>query len=242
MNLFLLTLTTSLKIWKTASSSKETGQKSNHFKGGVQLFEYCKRSKASIGTTLGEFLSHKVKWTHPSGRLYSPYTINNWDRKKIANRYVDEYFCTGRYGHTYDDIGGKGNREKFVSELAIKIDEFIPRRYFVKYHLSTNKYGTMDGTYISSMFKGKDAHSETKDLIYVYNHERDTDVTTSNYTNKEFPVSEKQLSYLNYLADEAGFFVKNFQNLNSQTASELIGFLLGQREQPQNIFDFLEYT
>lgn len=205
------------------------------------MFEYCTRSIISITSTIGNFLSHDVKWITTSGKLYSPKTINKWDRKKIATRYLEEYFCPSKYDPEYSGIGGVENRERFINEVAVKIDELIPKRYFVKYHQISKKYGTTDGSYLPSYFLGKDNHPETKDLIYVYTDEKKSKPKASYKVSGESPATEKQLSYLESLVHESGFLVKNINELNRQTASIFINFLKGDGEQPDNLFDFLEY-
>lgn len=203
------------------------------------MFEYCERSAGSIATTIGTFLSHNVNWKNDDNSLISVEEVNSWDRELIAKRYLYEYFCPEKYDSTLEAIGGEKNKNKFIKEVSIKIDEFIPKRYFIKYNQLNSKKGHIDGGFLSSQFKGKDEHEITKNLVYIY--EENYDKKTPSYTPSEKPVTDKQLSYLSYLAEDGGYTIINFHDMTSSKASELISFLLGKGDEPLDMFRYLTF-
>ena len=97
-----------------------------------------------------------------------------------------------------------------------------------------NTYNTKDGTILQKRFKNKDSHKETRGLVYHYscNNGKEPFVT---YATK------KQLDYLEYLAAESGYVLKNIDFLELNKAMELIGFLLGNEETIEDMFNYLMY-
>lgn len=212
------------------------------------MFEYCSRNVASISTTLGNFLSNSIKWTDESGNLHTIETINNWDRFKIAERYINEYYAPIEFGGKYNDIGGIKNKELFLKEIAIKVDELIPRRYFIKYCAFNNVYNTSDGTKLKDKFISKNNHSFTKDLIYKFdinNINSNTDLSEKhniNYKTK-YQASDKQIRYLESLAKDSHFTVaKPLYLMDIQEASDLISFFKGDiDDNPECLFKYFQY-
>ncbi len=202
------------------------------------MFEYCRRKKRGIGVNIGEFLSHSVNWLGDEGDILPIELINEWDRVELATRFVDNKYFKPPYGDDYKMIGGIENKEKFIEEVAIKIDEFIPKRYFVEYHLLKNTYGAIGKGDIGKKFKGRDNHEETKNLVYKYSCNVDKEKEKGVFT---YYVTDKQLKYLTYLAEESGYVVKNEDNLECSMASKLIAFLLGNIDEVENMFEYLEY-
>lgn len=83
--------------------------------------------------------------------------------------YLARAFYEAKYNSNPNKIGGKDNEELFLKEVTIKIDELIPKRYFVKYHqYYQNKSEEIKGTLLQQKFLSKEDHEETKDLIYVF--------------------------------------------------------------------------
>ena len=202
------------------------------------MFEYCKDSTATISSKIGNFLSHKIKWIDDLGNLLPPEQINEWDRKELANKYLNEYVCFDKYDKDYLQIGGIANKIKFLNDVALKIDELIPKRYFIKYHQINSNARKQDGSVLATKFTDKDNHLETKDLIYAYPTSKISSsekISTHNYATK------KQLSYLSSLAKDSGYLIKN-KYMDTTTASELISFLLGTTDdEPTYLFKYLEY-
>lgn len=201
------------------------------------MFKYCERSASSITTTIGTFLSRNVNWKDDNGSLISVDEVNSWDRESIAERYLYEYFCPKKYDSSLEAIGGEKNKGKFIKEVAIKIDELIPKRYFIKYNQANSEKGHIDGGLLASQFAGKDEHEITKDLIYK--HKENENKGVFKYTPEDRPVTERQLSYLVHLAEDGGYTLINFHNMTSSKASELISFLLGKGDEPSDIFKYL---
>lgn len=203
------------------------------------MFDYCKKSELSLNTTIGTFLSHNVKWTEEDGSLVSVETVNSWDREDIARRYLHEYLCHESYDPDMNKIGGKSNESLFIKDVATKIDEFIPRRYFIKYH-QINKTDLYTGSNdLQNSFLGKDEHEITKDLIYTY--EENEGKKPFIYVAEEKPATVKQISFLNSLAQKGGFVVINTDTLSLPKAGELINFLLGKGKEPNDMFKYLTY-
>ena len=195
------------------------------------MFEYCINSKRGIAVNVGAFLSHKINWLDNEGKLVSVDVINSWDRLLLAEQFASNYYTDPRYG---DNAAILENRDLFIEEVAIKIDEFIPKRYFVKLHNMLNTYNDRDNSVIQRQFKGKDYHAETRGLIYHYpcNESKGPFVT---YATK------KQISYLEHLASESGYILNNTDSLKLDKARELIGFLLGEKENIKDVFEYLMY-
>ena len=195
------------------------------------MFDYCVNSKKGIVINIGQFLSHSVNWLDSEGKLLSVDVINSWNRVQLAEQFATKNYNDPRYG---DNATILENRDLFIKEVAIKIDELIPKRYFVKFHSMNNTYNTKDGTILQKRFKNKDSHKETRDLVYHYscNNGKEPFVT---YATK------KQLDYLEYLAAESGYVLKNIDLLELNKARELIGFLLGNEETIEDMFDYLMY-
>lgn len=194
------------------------------------MFSYCTRSFISITSTLGNYLSNKVSWFDDNGQLYDVETINNWSRIKIAEDYVSDYIL--KYDKELDTIGGEQNKDIFLKELAIKIDEFIPKRYFCKYNeLHSN---TTNNIKFSSLFKGKDEHDITRDLIYTF------DVNNNSLYKYPDYATDSQLKLLKDLLHWGGYILKS-DNLTFLDAFNLINFLSGDSQQPDNLFELVEF-
>ena len=195
------------------------------------MFSYCTRNLISITSTLGNFLSNNVCWTDNNGDLYSTDIINSWNRMDIAEAYIDNY--VKKYDKHLDTIGGEKNKDLFIRELSIKIDEFIPKRYFCKYNEIYNKNKSID---FNPQFISKDKHDITRNLIYVFdiNNKKNKDHINSN------PVTNKQLIFLKDLLLDSGYILKS-DNLTSIDASNLINFLLGKSDEPPNLFNLVEF-
>lgn len=129
------------------------------------MFEYCINSKRGIVVNIGQFLSHSVNWLDSEGKLLSVDVINSWDRLLLAEQFATKNYNDPRFG---DNAAILENRDLFIKEVAIKIDEFIPKRYFVKLHNMLNTYNDRDNSVVQRQFKGKDYHAETRGLIYHY--------------------------------------------------------------------------
>lgn len=195
------------------------------------MFDYCINSKRGVIVNIGQFLSHSVNWLDTEGKLLSVNIINEWDRLQLAEQFAANNYTDPRYG---DNASIIENKALFIKEVAIKIDELIPKRYFVKFHSMNNTYNTKDGTILQKHFKNKDSHKETRGLIYHYscNNGKEPFVT---YATK------KQISYLEHLASESGYILNNTDSLELDKARELIGFLLGEKENIKDVFEYLMY-
>lgn len=130
------------------------------------MFSYTKRGSLSTAIKIGQFVSNNIQWTDNSGHLLSYEEINEWDRYELANRCLNEIFYFDNDQDPYNLIGGSEYIEIFLKECAIKIDELIPKRYFVKHSSYYNTYNTTDGTILIKKFISKDDHESTKRLIY----------------------------------------------------------------------------
>lgn len=204
------------------------------------MFEYCNCSESSFNTTIGNFLSHKVKWITEENTIVSVDTVNSWDRKEIATRYLYEYFCPTKYDPNLNSIGGPSNKELFIEEVAIKIDEFIPRRYFLKYNKMNQSNNSSSKNNEDNTFLGKDKHEITKGLIFKYKENESK--KPFNFNPNTVPATEKQVSYLIHLAREGGYTVINLDSLSLAKAKELISFLLGQCDEPLDMLTYLNYV
>lgn len=203
------------------------------------MFEYCIREDCSIVNTIGQFLSHKVKWIDEEGNLLECEIINSWDRRLIAERYLEEYFHYPKNDYTYKCIGGSNNKDRFLDEVALKIDEFIPKRYFVKYHQAHNTYGSTDGTVLQTKFINKDHHEVTKKLEYHFNHSFPDYVQQ---IDSSTVATDKQISYIQSLCKECGYILKEKDNLMCANADEIIKFLTGEIEViSSESYSYLEY-
>ena len=152
------------------------------------MFDYCVNSKKGIVINIGQFLSHNVNWLDSEGKLLPVDVINSWDRVQLAEKFTTKNYNDPRYG---DNATILENRDLFIKEVAIKLDELIPKRYFVKFHSMNNTYNTKEDTILQKHFKNKDSHKETRGLVYHYscNNGKEPFVT---YATK------KQLDYLEY--------------------------------------------
>lgn len=154
------------------------------------MFEYCERNIISITSTIGTFLSSKVKWENEDNSLISIEEINNWDRYHIAQRYMNEYFCPKRYNNSYSAIGGIENTDIFIKEVATKIDELIPRCYFRKYCIK-NEIFKSNNIRLKEMFISKEDYEFTKDLEYKI---IDIDTLMENIEDREnFQINRKSI-------------------------------------------------
>ena len=203
------------------------------------MFEYCLRNKISINSSIGNFLSHAISWENSDGKLLSPDIINQWDRYSIAERYLNEYFCPIEYGNNLSNIGGEKNKDLFIQEVATKIDELIPKRYFVKYCLKHNIYNSGDGSEIAKKFTGKDDYCFTRSLKYKILKEKPQ---RFKFNKNSIQATSKQVSYLYALSKDTGFVAKkDLYQLTMQKASELISFFKDDTTQPESLMEFFEY-
>lgn len=202
------------------------------------MFEYCQREVRGIILNIGQFLSRNVGWEDEKGDLVDYKQVNSWDREALAIRYLEEYVYYPKDDGTYTCIGGVKNKRKFIQEAAIKIDEFIPKTFFIKYAQKYNTYEESDGSVLKRMFKNKDAHDITKNLIY-------------GYPQNEKPIKEdrsvrlatsKQISYIQALGRESGYELVRKDEITVASADALIKFLRGERtEIADSNFAFLKY-
>lgn len=203
------------------------------------MFEYCSRNLISITSNIGNFLSHTISWEDSNGELFTPDVINNWDRYSIAIQYVNEYLYPKGYDSNISHIGGEQNKELFINEVALKIDELIPKRYFVKYCLKHNIYNCGDGSRIVKKFTKKDDFEFTKDLVYKLSKE---EPKTFVFDRNSVQASEKQIKYLTALYKDTGFIPKkDLYQLTLKEASELISFFKDDETQPDVLMDYFEY-
>lgn len=203
------------------------------------MFEYCSRNIISINSTIGNFLSHQVSWEDSSGELLNPDVINEWDRYSIARRYLNEYFCPIGLDENLSAIGGKCNEELFIEEVALKIDELIPKRYFVKYCLKHNIYNSGDGREIAKKFTRKDDYEFTRLLKYKILKE---EPQIFKFERNSVQATDKQISYLLSLSEDTGFIArKDLKKLTIQEASELIGFFKDDIKQPEFLMEYFQY-
>lgn len=199
------------------------------------MFSYCSATPINIKIAIGNFLSHEWSWVDEEGNFVTVEQVNQWDRYQMAIEYFE-----WRNQSRLSEIGGAKNKEKFLKEVATKIDEFIPARFFVKYHQhNPSTYGTTDGTVLRTYFKGIDKHEETKGLISHFEE------STPRPSNQFRPATAtaKQVKYLKHLASEAGFeIIADLDSVSVQKATELISFLLGDGEEPEDLFEHLQYV
>lgn len=150
-----------------------------------------------------------------------------------------EYF-EWRNNSCLSEIEGSQNKDKFLKEVAIKIDELIPDRFFVKYHQHhPSTYGTIDGSVLRTYFKGIDQHEETTGLIPHFGK----NTKRLSYQFRPTTATAKQVKYLNHLASEAGFeIIVDLDSVSVQKATELISFLLGTGDESNDLFEHLQYA
>lgn len=201
------------------------------------MFKYCVDKKSTIFIAIGNFLSHIVIWEEDDGTFVKQQTVNKWDRMYLAKA-----FYQAKYNSNANQIGGKHNEELFLKEVAIKIDELIPKRYFVKYHQDiSNKKGSL----LQQKFLGKENHEETKDLIYIFSETENRSLyRPKNFKDRykgESEATEKQKAYLFDLLKESGYMLIDEKNLTKTNASLLISFLNGTGEEPKNLFELISY-
>ena len=126
---------------------------------------------------------------------------------------LKDAYVKSRYMNVYKELDEYG----FIEKIALLIDELIPKAYFTKYIM-------LNG--IFEEFVDKDSHDITKDLIY-----RGIDGSPT----------QKQLDYLDMLAENSGYILKNKANLTCDMASKLIRFLKCGGTEPKGLFSYLEY-
>lgn len=212
------------------------------------MFEYCNRNIISITSTIGNFLSNNVEWKDKNNKLLSVDKINEWDRYHIAKRYMNEYFCRGLDDNRYLSIGGINNKDIFLREVAVKIDEYIPRCYFRKYCTENNIFNTKNGTRLVDLFISKDDHEFTSGLKYKL---IDSSTLVDKIQEKEifqinrksnYQASDKQIRFLTSLVKKTSYIIKKPLYLMSmEEASELITYFKEGGNIPNSIDEYFEY-
>lgn len=200
------------------------------------MFEYLdKQTQKSLNTKLGTFLSTQVDWLDSEKNLISYDIVNSWDRKKIAERYLEEKIHWSKSDITYNCIGGIANKQLCIDELSIKIDQLIPKRYFIKYCQFHNIYNTSSGLELGNKFISKDSHDITKRLIFHYDHKESKAITY-------IPATARQISYISSLAKNHGYMLKTIDGLTLSIASEIIEFLSCKTDDiSSEAFSYLQY-
>ena len=192
-----------------------------------ERFRYYTGNVRGLGSKIGTFLSHEVKWTTDEDNVVtfvSCEEVNAWDRTELATQFVMSF---GRSCRRM--IGGGENLDLFIKEVAEKIDEFIPMRYFVKYHQFLEEDSPYhdelgkDGSMLRLKFKGYDYHNETRGLISHYKHDG---LWNPPVKTGERLATSSQLSYIKGLAYQEGLETKKLNSLSLKEAGELIDYLL----------------
>lgn len=178
------------------------------------MFSYYKGRKNTLVLYIGIHLSRKIKWINDND-LVSIKEVNTWNRRDIANIFVDEYLAS----NTYDIISGIENKDKFIEEVAINIDRLLPNTYFkkAKEHLEDKpfEYKGVMGT-----FKVNRAELE-KQIIYHYEE------NTKEYKSmmQREPATEKQISYIKLICKQKKLeFIK--EDISKEYAKSIIAYLL----------------
>lgn len=196
------------------------------------MFSYCEESPLTINIMIGQFISHELEWIDEKGNFVTIEKVNQWNRHEMAIEFFE-----WRYQNYLSKFGDIKNKEKFLLEVAIKIDQLLPSRFFVKYHqYNSTIYKTKDGTILRKYFNGIDKHEETKGLICQFPRNKENCTNTF----KSDMATDKQFNYLSYLAFQAGYTgIIDRKNISLKKASELISFLKGEREKPKDLSKYL---
>lgn len=183
------------------------------------MFDYIERKKSFL-VNLGKYISYEIvtEFTLETGsRIRTVEELNSMDRLELAKNFTQrrrEYFK------------GINITEEIITDIARYIDERIPQTYEKHLNNRNDKAPAKINT-----------SAEEYGLIYrlkgSINEKKKTSITYA---------TDKQISYLEHLATEGGFKLKeNCNELTSSAASKLISFLLGTKSEPDFMLNYLEY-
>lgn len=197
------------------------------------MFSYCVEGKKEIINKIGKYMLNKLDWLDSEGSLVRVNVVNKWERKDIAEKFIEEFLVVdGSISNKYALIGGVKNKLIFIREVAYTVDELIPKMYYIKYNLINNG-GDLE--VISKEYMGKDNHDITSDLIYKYNCNVNKDI-------KNHPkglATEKQIAYIKRLARAKGVCLKNLDKLKCGVAPKLIAYLNGRGKNHKPILKYI---
>lgn len=168
--------------------------------------------------------------------IYNQYTQELWDigylneisRKDMATQFLDMYLKQNAIDISNED------REVIVNYAAYKIDEMIPKLYFIEYNEDLCK--TYSPLLVRRMYdvKGKDDFKETKDLIYEYQHDFKETKKIINTTK----ATQKQIQYLKKIGKSMGYLLWNEEYLSKNYANQMIEYLTEKVYEEPVVFPF----
>ena len=189
---------------------------------------------AEINKMIASFVE-KIIFNVYTGEVWDTESINSYDRKELALEFKSEYFTQQRLiQEGYDSIGGKDNLNKFLDYVAKKIDRLIPRLYFMELNKKFSEQYTSLLTKRIFTTYGKEGFESTAGLNYYYKH----DFTEEKEYIKETAATEKQIEYLDNLAEKQGFQLINTEYLSKVNANALIEYFSGTTEIEPIVFTF----
>lgn len=173
---------------------------------------------------------------------HNKYTDDTWDymylnlldREDEAVNFVNNYFKS----HSINIIGGEKNKNDFIIYVAKQIDKLIPLFCF----LYSNK--KLSERYNSLLVRrifytdGKGSFPKTENLEYRYEQDFSKEI---NYIKKT-AVTEKQIEFLEKLADEQGFLIINKKYMSKANAKKIIEYFKGTIDEEPLIFSFFVLT
>ncbi|MDS0527601.1 hypothetical protein NNC19_18075 [Clostridium sp. SHJSY1] len=134
-----------------------------------EFFDYYDESSIrGIKTVLGTFVSHNIEW-FKDGELISVDEVNNLDRMKLAEAFINKRTYNGKYdfGTWYNKIRDFEDYE-LMNDVAQFIDLKIPQHYFVRIY-EKEKGERVDRTYVRAEYKGIDS-IDALEFLYTDNY------------------------------------------------------------------------
>lgn len=180
------------------------------------ISDYPDKDKFRFIIKLGNYISHEVV-----GKKANAENLDNMDRIACAELFLNKYkgyFM--RYNKSVYDIYMNAKLyDKFKKDIALYIDLRIPYFYYIKDKKIPNSDGYKYYKGIEMLegkinYQFKESMTLEKKLFKVKKEIKGLLLPT-----------DKQITYLNYLAKEAGYEVINETEITKEIAGKLIGFL-----------------
>lgn len=184
------------------------------------MFEYVGKSAHGISVSLGRYLKKELVWLTQKNELIPCEEVNGWDRRVIALKFYEYWRSNG------NELPHPEDKEQFLLELAIKIDELIPKHYF------------NEGVACGAIKKHYDFEPEpkyykrwqspyTRELVFVYPMNETKERGEKDYNPSFINPSYKQLDYLKGLIKPLNLKLRTDVKITKEDCSLLINYFLG---------------
>lgn len=184
------------------------------------MFDYIGKSAHGILISLGRYMKKELVWTTSENELIPCDDVNRWDRHAIALSFYNYWQSKG------GELPDLNDEEIFLTELAVKIDELIPKHYFEagvncgeiekRYHFEPEPkyYKRWQSPY-------------TRELKFVYPSNEAKELQKKDYNPMFIPPTNKQLDYLIGLLKSHNLKLRTDAKITKADCELFINYFLG---------------